>query len=61
MSQEYEIEPYEETPIPGTPFVVYHQGSEESTAFVEDDGSLRLYAGDDWIVRLAPEGPEVSQ
>lgn len=50
----FEVEPYEEFPVPGTPFVVYHQGDEESTARLGEDGSLHLYGGPDWTVRLAP-------
>lgn len=47
------IEPYTDTPVPGTPFTVYHQGDEEAPVFVDPDGALRLYGGPDWTVRLS--------
>lgn len=56
MAAEQEIQPYEETTVDGTPFVVYHQFDEESYVHVQDDGSIRLCSGPDWVVSLAPTG-----
>lgn len=51
---EQEIQPYEETRVNGTPFVVYHRGDEESFVHIQDDGSIRLGSGPDWMVSVAP-------
>lgn len=54
---EQEIQPYEQTRVNGTPFVVYHQGDEESFVHVQDDGSVRLCGPSDWVVSVAPPEP----
>lgn len=47
----YEVQPYEEVRLAGTPWVVYHQGDEEQTVTIDRSGELRLLGPNDWTVR----------
>jgi hypothetical protein len=53
----YEVQPYEEVRLGGTPWVVYHQGDEEQTATVNPKGELHLIGPRDWTVRCVSDAP----
>lgn len=47
----YEVEPNTDFPVPGTPYVVYHQGDEEGYVKVDDDGDVELSSPFDWWIK----------
>lgn len=49
----YAVEPQTETRIPGTPFIVWHDGDRAANVDVMVDGAIELWRGDTWIVRTA--------
>jgi hypothetical protein len=53
----YEVQPYDEVRLAGTPWIVYHQGDEEQHATVDRNGQLNVHGPHGWIVRHeAPAG-----
>lgn len=45
----FEIQPYQETKLPGG-WVVYHQGDEEQNAITWPNGQIELRGPHDWTV-----------
>lgn len=46
----YEVPPYQELRLAGTPWIVYHEGDEEQTATVDQAGELKVRGPHDWTV-----------